>query len=145
MILAYKEWLRLAKIGWQENSHLIKTGIFALALTGVLLLFASRIFNSINRGLETKRRTEKLAQEVKELERKNEELKYEKELYTSQSEIEAQYRALENKKREGEKVYIISLESEKNKSNEENIDNANSQQAKADRLANARKWFEKVF
>lgn len=114
-----------------------------LSLFIVILIFASKITNTINKGLEAQRRTDKLAAEVSMQEKVNQELKYQKELYSSDTEIEAQYRELENKKKKGELIYRISVEGSK-KTSLSSEDNSQLDTNGED-IPNWQKWVEIVF
>lgn len=79
-----------------------------IALFLAVAMFTIRVVESANKGIETKKRSEMIAAEIQKLEQENADLRYKKELYSSSVQQEAEYRALESKKKEGEKIFIIS-------------------------------------
>lgn len=114
IVYKHKIWLRNAQ-QFVESKLFESLKIVALfiGLFGIILVFTLKITSTINKGIETQERTDKIAAEVAALEKENKSLQYTRDLYTSQSEIEAQYRELENKKKPDESVYIVSIPQKK--------------------------------
>jgi cell division protein FtsB len=94
------------KIKSEDIESLKLIGLF-LAMLLVAGFFSFRILNTVSDGIETKERTENIQSQVGDLEKENKMLKSEREAALSESEVEAQYRALGYKK-PGETIYIVS-------------------------------------
>jgi hypothetical protein len=76
----------------------------------ILLVFTIKIINTINDGIATQKRSDKIAADVARLEKDKANLEYLKSLYTSDAEQEAELRSTQNKKKGDEKIYIINLD-----------------------------------
>jgi cell division protein FtsB len=145
VVYRHKIWLKHAQ-SFVESKHfesLKLVGLF-LGLFCIVLLFGLKITSTINKGLETQRRTDRIAAEVKALEQENENLKYTRDLYNSEAEIEAQYRELENKKKPGESVYIVSLpQKQQNEPSQESSSASIPESTPV--LSNWELWLSKIF
>ena len=97
------------------SPQLLEWGIYVLLfiiLFGAVSLFGSKIITAVNTGFETQNKIEEIEGDIAELEEENRRLTYLRDLYTSDQEIESQFRSLQQKKMEGEEVYVISIEQE---------------------------------
>jgi hypothetical protein len=146
-MVTYKHtiWLRNFQ-NFRESKHYENVKIFFLfiVLFAIISLFMVRIVRALDEGLTTQQRIDTIAGEVNKLEKENSALQHEKLVYLSESEIDAQYRALENKKKEGEKVYLVSIANQDAKTSE----NSSKEEAitrEPKKLTNWEKWFTKVF
>jgi hypothetical protein len=139
----FKIWINTLKEKSPAEINKVRTVLTFIALFILIVLFAIRITDTIDNGLKAQERTEKLAQEVKALEQQNEDLKYKKELYGSESQIESEYRALENKKKEGEKIYIINFPEHDEKKKDAVV--TPTSEAVTDKTPNWQLWMEKIF
>lgn len=144
LIARYKTLVHSIKSNEHDLTR-VKQVFWFIILLLLVILFIMRILDTVNKGIAAQKRTEKIAQEVKELEQKNEDLQYQKELFNSESQIEAEYRALENKKKAGEKVYIIDLPKKNNDSNSE--ENSVSQTVNSNKATepNWKQWLSALF
>lgn len=115
---------------------------FFLALFAIVFLFSVKIVGTINKGLETQEKISKINSDISALEKENTKLKYESNLYQSDSEVESQYRALENKKKKDEIVYIVPLPTNIPRSDATEPENVVEKKAK---IPNWQKWVKQVF
>jgi cell division protein FtsB len=145
IVYKHKIWLRSAQ-SFVESKHFSSLKLIGLfiGLFGVVLIFGLKITSTINKGLETQRRTDQIAAEVKALEKENQELAHTRDLYKSDAEIEAQYRELENKKKPGESVYIVSIPDKKTEDSS-TAQTEQSAQDSAEKLTNWEVWLTKIF
>ncbi len=103
----------MKRIASLRTPRLLEWGIYVLLfiiLFGAVSLFGSKIITAVNTGFETQNKIEEIEGDIAELEEENRRLTYLRDLYTSDQEIESQYRSLQQKKMEGEEVYVISIE-----------------------------------
>lgn len=121
----------------------IKLVLFFITILGITLFFIVRILDTVNKGLEAQKRTEIIARQVEELENQNKFLKTQKEKALSDSEIEAQYRALGYKK-EDEKVYIV-IKNGITPTMEATSDPSNHDIQEGNKLYNWERWLIKLF
>jgi len=121
-----------------ENIKLILLflGIFAIAF-----FFSLRILNTVNQGLEAQKRTDTVASQVEELEKENKILRSQKDAALSDSELEAQFRALGYKK-PNETVYIVA---KKGPTPQVEVPTEPVADAKAPEMENWQKWLIKLF
>lgn len=109
-MVTYRHTILLNKIRNRikpEDVQNAKMVLLFLSMFLVISFFAYRIVETVNGGLESQSKVENIAKQVERLEKENKFLKSERDAAISESEIEAQYRALGYKK-PGEEVYIIS-------------------------------------
>lgn len=121
-----------------ENIKLILLflGIFAIAF-----FFSFRILNTVNQGLEAQKRTDTVASQVEELEKENKILKSQKDAALSDSELEAQYRALGYKK-PNETIYIVA---KRGPTPQVDATVQPTPEQKAPEMENWQKWLIKLF
>ncbi|MFW5719833.1 MAG: hypothetical protein ACOCXT_02275 [Candidatus Dojkabacteria bacterium] len=104
-------WMK--RIASLRSPQLLEWGIYVLLLIllfGAISLFGNKIITAVNTGFETQNKIEEIEGDIAELEEENRRLTYLRDLYTSDQEIESHYRSLQQKKMEGEEVYVISIE-----------------------------------
>jgi cell division protein FtsB len=144
VVYRHKILLRQAKT-FVESKHFesLKLMVLFVGLFIVILVFGLKIMSTINRGLETQKRTDKIAAEVQALEQENQELKNRKDLYTSDSEIESQFRELENKKKPDESVYVINIPDKKSDTATES--SAQATELSKPKQSNWETWIQKIF
>lgn len=109
-MVTYRHKILLDKIRSRirpEDVQNAKMVLLFVAMFSVISFFAIRIVETINKGFDAQSRVENIANHVQKLEKENTLLKAERDAAISESEIEAQYRALGFKK-PGEEVYIVS-------------------------------------
>jgi cell division protein FtsB len=144
VVYRHKIWLKNAQsfVESKQFESLKLVGLF-LGLFLIVFVFGLKISQTINKGIAAQKRTDKIAMEVQALEKENQELKYRRELYNSDTEIEAQYRELENKKKPGESVYIVSLPEKK--ASQESVDQTSSTAPVLNTSSNWEKWIVRIF
>jgi cell division protein FtsB len=111
-MVTYRHKILLEKIRNKirpEDIQSAKLVLLFVAMFGVISFFAFRIIETVNKGMESQSRVENIALQVEKLDKENRILKSERDSSISESEIEAQYRALGYKK-PGEEIYIINRE-----------------------------------
>lgn len=92
-------------IGPEELQHAKLIGVFFL-MFGIISFFTAQIISSLNEGIDTSNRVETIEKQVARLEKENTQLESELNVALSETEIEAQYRALGYRKPD-ESVYIV--------------------------------------
>jgi len=127
----------------KDDIENIKLILLFLAVFGIASFFIVRILETVNKGLEAQQRTEIVARQVEELENENKFLKSQKEAALSDSELEAQYRALGYKK-QNETVYIVAKNATTPTLEVTPVAGLNGEQEKNE-LHNWQKWFLKLF
>ncbi len=108
-MVTYRHKILLEKIKSKVSPEDIQNAKMVMLFLGMFIVisfFAIRIVDTVNSGLASQARVENVAGQVEKLERENRLLKNDRDAAISESEVEAQYRALGYKK-PGEEVYII--------------------------------------
>ncbi len=111
----------------------------------IILMFGIKVIHTVNSGVEAKRRTDKIAADVHELQRQNNELTYLKELYASDSQIESEYRDLDSKKKPGETIIIVSLPQDQKLVSVSAQQEAAPAPTQQPRLPNWQRWVDTIF
>jgi len=137
-------WRNFQSFKESKEYETIKVILLFILILAIVLLFIMKISATINTGIEAQKRTDKIAAEVKALEKENKNLMYQRDLFKSEAEIEAQYRILENKKKEGEKVVLISRLNQNNNTSADNEESSNIEATK-EKVPNWQQWLELLF
>lgn len=110
VVYRHKLWLKNIRSSFADRDfENLKMVALFIATLGIMSFFSIRIVDTLNQGVQAEQRTALVEKQVSQLEKENEILKAQKEIAVSDSEIEAQYRALGHKK-PGESIYIVSKE-----------------------------------
>lgn len=143
-MVTYRHKILLDKIKLRIRPEDIKSAkivLLFMAMFSVISFFGYRIIQTVNQGFESQKRVENIASQVEKLEKENVMLKSERDTAMSESEIEAQYRALGYKK-PGEEVYIVSRT---NAGNTENTSTETNTESTSTEIPNWQKWIMLIF
>ena len=145
IVYRHKIWFKnIRKTFADGDFENIKMVALFLATLGVMTFFSFRIVETLNQGIEAQSRTEKIETQVAQLEKENQFLKSQKDIAMSDAEIEAQYRALGNKK-PGESVYIVSKVAPSLSASQDFLAEESSSETSKSEEPNWQKWFIVIF
>lgn len=141
-MVTYRHKILLDKIKLRikpEDIQNAKMILLFVTMFSIISFFGYRIIQTVNQGFEASNRIENIQSQVQKLEKENVTLKEERDTALSESEIEAQYRALGYKK-PGEEVYIVSRQTPTPTEAPSDV-----QTSKQDNLSNWQKWLLLIF
>jgi hypothetical protein len=123
----------------------IKLFVILIGLFFVMFISSLRIVNSINSGIQTQKKADKISLDVKELEKENKNLKFIDSRSKSSVEKESQIRSIEGKKKEGEVLYVISSLTRDQEQDKQERQATKEPVSNTPKLSNWEKWVQKVF
>lgn len=94
---------------WGFTKNLIFSFLFFI----IFIFFMGNIQATVKEGLEKEESTKLLEEEIQKLKNENENLQHEYEVYSSEHFLESQIRNIRNVKKEGEQIYLISIDKDK--------------------------------